>query len=162
MFPVVKIPTAVSLREIEILNKLSLNKNVLEIGSLLGYSTVNIARHARKVTSIDPHEGYPYEGAESTLKKFVQNLAYYNIRNVKVFKDRFQNITKSDYDFAFIDLDGEYQTTIEALEYTKHIPIIVIHDYDRQQCPGVARAIKETGANIVQVVDTCAIIENIS
>ncbi len=157
----IKIPTAISLREIEILNKLSLNKNVLEIGSLLGYSTINIARHAHKVTSIDPHEGYPYEGADSTLGKFISNLNYYNIRNVKVFKDRFQNIAKQDYDFAFIDLDGQYQTTMEVLEYTKHIPVIAIHDFDRPRCSGVAHAVKDAGANIVQVIDTCAIIENI-
>lgn len=156
----IRIPTAVSLREVDLLNTLALDKNVLEIGSLLGYSTINIARNANKVTSIDPHEGYPYDGADSTINKFKDNLYRYNIYNVRIFKDFFENIKIEKYDFAFIDLDGTYETTLKTLEYIKNIPLIVIHDFKRQRCSGVEEAIKEKKLHIIQVIDTCVIINN--
>jgi hypothetical protein len=156
----VDIPTALSLRETKLLKRLSIGKGVLEIGSLLGYSTVNIAKEARIVTSIDPHEGYPYDGAETTIHKFINNLAKYKVDNVKVHKNMFQDVELGNHDFAFIDLDGTYETTKSVLEYTKDIPLITIHDYGRQGCSGVAEAIRKQGSKIIQVIDTTVIIEN--
>lgn len=156
----IKIPTAVSLREIDLLNQHVLDKNVLEIGSLLGYSTIHIARNAHRVTSIDPHEDYPYKDADSTINKFKNNLYYYNIHNVRIFKDFFKNVKIEKYDFAFIDLDGTYETTLRTLEYVKDIPLIAVHDFTRQRCSGVEEAIKEKKLNIIQVVDTCVFIKN--
>jgi len=157
----INIPTALSLKEAELLRKLSEGKNILEIGSLLGFSTVNMAKKARIVTSIDPHKDYPFVGAESTIDKFVMNLHRYCIGNVTIIQDIFENVEIDKHDSAFIDLDGTYETTKKVLEYTKDIPLVVIHDYGRSNCSGIARAIKKLNANIVQVVDTCAIIRNI-
>lgn len=156
----IQIPTALSLSETVLLKNLSRNKDVLEIGSLLGYSTVNIAKEAHTVTSIDPHEGYPYEGAESTIDKFKGNLNRYNIRNIKIIKDIFENVKITKYDFAFIDLSGKYKITKKVLEYVKNIPLIVIHDFGRQNCSGIEKSIKDCKSNIIQVIDTCVIIEN--
>jgi hypothetical protein len=119
-----------------------------------------MAKNSNIITSIDPHEGYPYDGAETTIHKFKNNLKKYQVHNVKVIQDFFQNVEKSNHDFAFIDLDGTYKTTKEVLEYTKHIPLIVIHDYSRQRCSGVADAIRHAGSDIIQVVDTSVIIRN--
>lgn len=156
----VDIPTALSDREAHLLRKLSENRNVLEVGSLLGFSTVNIAKSANRVISIDPHENYPYIGAESTLNKFMSNLLRYGIYNVEVVKDTFQNSELPEVDMCFADLDGTYETTKQLLDFTRDIPLVVVHDFNRQNCLGVEKAIKEFSNNIC-AVDTCAIIRNI-
>jgi hypothetical protein len=156
----IKIPTALSIRETGLLKKLALSKNVLEIGSLLGYSTVVMGKKANTITSIDPHKGYPFDGADSTINLFKDNLNKYGINNVKIIQDYFQKVRNSKHDFAFIDLDGTYETTKSVLEYTQDIPLIAIHDYGRQRCSGVAKAIKDNKSKIIQVVDTTVIIEN--
>jgi len=46
----------------------------------------------------------------------------------------------------------------EALKATSHIPIVIVHDFSKQRCNGVEQAIKQF--NLVQVVDSCAIIQN--
>jgi len=155
----INIPTALSFNETILIKNLSRNKKVLEIGSLLGYSTINMAKEAKAVTSIDPHEGYPYKGAETTIFKFKYNLTRYNINNVKIIQDIFENVKKEKYDFVFIDLSGKYELTKKVLEYVQNIPVVVIHDFARQNCSGVEKAIKDSGANLIQVIDTCAIIK---
>lgn len=154
---IVDIPTAVSLREVEILKKIAEGKKVLEVGSLLGFSTVHIASKAREVISIDPHENYPYEGAPSTLDKFRRNLFRYGIQNVEIIKDTFQHRPLPEAEVCFADLDGTYETTKNLLNWAEDIPTIIIHDFNRQNCAGVERALKEFTDNI-QVVDTCAIL----
>lgn len=157
---IINIPTALSFNETVLLKRLSRNKKALEIGSLLGYSTINIAKKAKTVTSIDPHEGYPYKGAETTIFRFKQNLTRHNINNVKVIQNIFENVKKEKYDFVFIDLSGEYELTKNVLEYVENIPIVLIHDFARQNCSGVEKAIKDSNGNLIQVIDTCAIIDN--
>ncbi len=55
----VVIPSAVTDEEAAALEHLAENRLVYEAGALLGRSTIALAKCARLVVSVDPHDGYP-------------------------------------------------------------------------------------------------------
>jgi predicted rRNA methylase YqxC with S4 and FtsJ domains len=150
------IPTCLSKRETNLLKTISQDRKVIEIGSLFGYSTLQLAENALDVLSIDTHKGYPEPKAPSTYRRFLKNTEH--VGNIKHIKDIFQNVVIPKADMSFIDCDGTFTTTFKALKATSHIPIVIVHDFSRQRCKGVEQAIKQF--NLVQVVDSCAIIQN--
>lgn len=117
---------------------------VTECGSLLGFSTVVMARVARHVVSVDRHDGYRGLGIPNdTQRAFRNNLDRFNVAN-KV------TVVVSDYarareygtpDLAFIDLDGTLATTLAAVRLLP-APMVALHDYGRFACGGVAQAVE--------------------
>lgn len=157
------IKSAVSSNEIAALQQISAGKSVIEIGSLLGYSTIQIARVAKHVVSVDPHDGYPYYNPTPTLPEFLHNLDRWGVLGVVTpIIDKAQNapphLTGSDV--TFIDCTGLYKDTRFCLEQIKS-SIIACHDFGRVGCDGVDRAVLEYVKKFnkqLQVVDTLAII----
>lgn len=149
------IPTALSAAESRALRTFSRGMRVIECGALLGYSTLLFAEQAASVVSIDRHEGY----GPSTLAPYLSNIAGHRDVIVPVVGDCRQLLPFLTADRYFLDLDGTYATTRAALTAIRdsHVPVAV-HDFRRQSCAGVERAILDAGYDIDQVVDSLAIV----
>lgn len=151
------IPTALSAREASALSRHAEGKVVVEAGALLGFSTIHLAKTAKQVTSIDRHTGYDY-WRNDTLKEFCRNLEVAGVSGrVNTVVGDFSLIATYPADFAFIDLDGTYRTTLRAIALAG-ADRIGIHDYDRQSCPGVAQAVKDSGLAILERIDSLVIL----
>lgn len=156
------IKSCLSSYETEILRDEVRGLSVIEIGALLGYSTINIAQVARNVTSIDPHAGYPYYRPCSTLREYLHNLESHGVsRKVKTIVARAQNVLGKlpSAEATFIDCTGLYEDTKFCLDNASGK--IICHDFGRSDCPGVEKAVlefvKKTKRDL-QVVDTLAIV----
>jgi predicted O-methyltransferase YrrM len=161
------------------LQQLAAGKGVLEVGALLGFSTVLLAQVAEAVVSIDPHAGYPFDNPRETWGQFNENLLLYGVADkVTVLREDDSALLSLDtyldgsefgnlpIQLAFIDCDGTYPTTIRVLErVAPWLPveggIIAVHDYDLPEWPGAGEAVRDfctqTGARF-GVIDTLAII----
>lgn len=150
------IPTALSIAETRELGIFARHMRMVECGALLGYSTLVMAETASHVVSIDRHEGY----GPSTLHAFLSNIEGCHDRITPVVADCRALLPMLTCDRYFIDLDGTYETTravLEAIPY-RNIPI-ALHDFERNNCPGVIQAVLDTpGYEIDRVVDTLAFI----
>lgn len=155
------IKTAVSLREAKVLRMLAAGKRVLEVGSLLGYSTIQMARTAERVDAIDPHDGYPYYNPVPTLPCFLRNIARWGVDHkvhVRVgYAQAWLPVLHGD--FTFIDCTGFYEDTKFCIEAGKGT--IAVHDFGRRGCEGVGKAVMEfyhNNPHTLEVVDTLAIL----
>lgn len=128
---------------------------MVECGALLGYSTLQMADEATRVISIDKHEGY----GPSTLRPYMSNIQGRLDKVVPVvgdFRDVLRGVEGERY---FIDLDGTEETTREVLGMICVSTPVALHDFGRQSCRGVERAIQQSGWRISGVVDTLAFVE---
>lgn len=149
------IPTAISTAESRALRTFSRGMRVIECGALLGYSTLLFAEQAASVVSIDRHEGY----GPSTLAPYLSNIAGHRDVIVPVVGDCRQLLPFLTADRYFLDLDGTYATTRAALTAIRDSRTpVAVHDFRRQSCAGVERAILDAGYDIDQVVDSLAIV----
>lgn len=155
------IKTAVSPREVEVLRAVAANRRVIEVGSLLGFSTVHLAKVARSVESIDPHSGYPYFNPVPTLPVWRYNIFRHGVADrVCAHVGTAQEFLPGmNGELTFIDCTGFYDDTKFCLE---HAPgIIACHDFGRRGCAGVERAVLEfvrkTGREL-HVTDTLVLI----
>lgn len=130
-------------------------RSVVEMGSLLGYSTVVMARVASSVVSVDLHNGYPSFGLPNdTEREFRQNLERYNVaKKVTVIIGDYRQASKWPADCALVDLDGSFDTTYDAC-LRSQARLVMVHDYQRVYCRGVAEAVAalERGG-IMRVID---------
>lgn len=130
-------------------------RRVTECGSLLGFSTVVMARVAQHVLSVDRHDGYPTLGLPNdTERVFRNNLDRHNLAGkVEVVVGDYQRAQEyRTPDFAFIDLDGTLATTLAAARLLP-APRVAIHDYGRFACGGVAQAVEILRANSWAVLE---------
>lgn len=114
----VDIPTALTPNEAATLARIAEGKQVIELGALLGFSTITLAKAAKRVFSIDPHEGYPVDNPRSTVMQFFANLERYGVTDKVVpIISKYELIVDSlpEADVAFIDLMGYYNQTWDAL-----------------------------------------------
>lgn len=149
------IPTAISAAEARALREFSRGLRVIECGALLGYSTLLFADQAASVVSIDRHEGY----GPSTLAPYLSNIAGRRNVIVPVVADCRDVLPFLTGDRYFLDLDGTYATTRAALAAIRDSRVpVAVHDFRRQSCDGVARAILDAGYDIEQVIDSLAIV----
>lgn len=156
------------------LRTLARGKRVVEIGALLGFSTVTMAQVAESVISIDPHDGYPFYNPSPTLPIFRHNLDRYavsdkvevRVSNAQHFFGKARRVGKERAKepgdaFTFIDCTGFYADTAFCLS---HAPVgtIACHDFGRRGCAGVDQAVrdylKKSGRKLT-VIDTLAIID---
>lgn len=143
------IPTALTAYEAETLHRLAKGKTVVEIGSLLGFSTVVMAQAAEFVTAIDPHEGYPERDPRPTYPEFIQNLERFNVwEKVVPIRTRVQNVRLAGHgwlDMAFIDASGKFNDTLDAIlscdRWLRPGGILAVHDYGLDSWPGATQAI---------------------
>ncbi len=157
------IKTSVTRREGDELAKLAAGRLVVEVGSLLGYSTIKMAQVAQRVVAIDPHIDYPRYRPAATLREFMSNIYRHSVYSrvtpmLSVAQIVLPMLGRAD--ISFIDATGEYDLTKYCLENVKS-PIITCHDYGRRSCAGATRAIDEfvrTYNKRCRVIDTLAVI----
>jgi hypothetical protein len=77
----VTVATSMSAREIERLCELAADQVVLEVGSWLGRSTIEMAQVAELVYAVDWHRGDPHAGWDRTVHPFFDNLARYGVED---------------------------------------------------------------------------------
>lgn len=152
------IPTALSRREDAALQRYAAHRTVVEVGALLGHSTIQLAQTAERVISIDRHSGYQY-WPNDTLRMFQRNLEVSGIsRTVQWLVGDFSLMQGYPADFVFIDLCGTYATTLAAIRAAR-APLIGIHDYERQSCKGVELAVAASGYKVIERVDSLVILQ---
>lgn len=153
----VKVPTALTFREAIALRHWAKDKRVTEAGSLLGYSTIQLARSARHVVAIDRHTGYDAQPNDS-LRAFRNNLELYGVAGrVSPVVGDYSLLRHHPADLVFIDLDGTFETTANAIAYAR-APIIAVHDFGRSNCEGVAQAVSASGRHVAAQIDTLVIL----
>lgn len=152
------IPTALSPREGAALKHYAKGKRVVEAGALLGYSTIQLASSAAQVVSIDHHRGY-YYWLNDTYRQFKRNLEVAGVSGrVRSIIGDYRKLTEHPAEFAFIDLDGTYLTTLNAIRMTR-APVVAVHDFERTSCRGVAAAIESSGCLVTERLDSLIILK---
>lgn len=146
------IPTALTDKEADELVRRAFGRSVLEIGALLGYSTVVLASAADRVISVDPHIGYPADDPRPTLNRFLRNLDRYGVRDtVTVMLGRDDEVlpllAENQFDLAFVDCTGEYDTTLNAMKRATQLlkkgGALAVHDCGHPDWPGANKAVLE-------------------
>jgi len=161
----IEIPTALTVGETKLLQSIAAGKSVIEAGSLLGYSTVAMARRARQVHAIDPHDGYPAFAPRPTLDVFLRNIRRHGVteRVVPVVGSVLDVLPGLSADVCFLDLTGARELTQAALELALDAcPVVAVHDYARGGCDGCTRVVDfEVRARGLRVtrVDTLVVVE---
>jgi hypothetical protein len=148
------------------LAELCKGKTVLEIGSYLGRSTICIARNAKEVHSVDPHDGRATPSPLQTHEMFLNNLKRYDIYNVKSFKGLVRDFEWDQiYDVVFIDGAHDYASVQDDIELAQSVLVdgglIAFHDYKNGIDPGVERAVDEflaAGATLLSTHGSVAIV----
>ncbi len=161
------IPSAVTDAEAETLRRLAFGGAVLEVGSLLGRSTVALAGVAASVLSVDPHDGYPENDPRPTLQPFLENLERAGVRsNVTVCVATAQQalpfLRPQQFDLAFVDCTGHYDVTLAIAELAMPLlrfdGVLCIHDFAHPQWPDVSRVVYDLDHNY-WVVDRMAVLQ---
>lgn len=167
----IDIPTALTDAETAELQRLAAGKNVLEVGSLLGYSTVCLARVAAHVHSVDPHVGYPAENPRPTLGPFMANLERYEVRekvtvHVGADTDVLPYLRERQFGLAFLDMTGLYADTLRGIRLTVpllcHWAVLCVHDCGHPEWPGALQAVEDYAAEIgttFRLIDQLGIFE---
>lgn len=147
----IDIPTAVTERESLTLLRYAEGGEVLEVGSLLGYSTVRMARVARHVTSVDPHEDYPVDNPRPTLETFMHNLRRHGVRHkvsvvVETHDKVFPRLAPAQFDLIFIDATGEEYLTFAIMVGARRLlaphGVLCVHDCGHPDWPGALAAVE--------------------
>lgn len=137
------ITTWVSLSESYALRQAAEGRQVLEVGSQWGYSTVLMAQAGAHVVAVDPHAEF------GSWPLFLANLERYGVRDrVEPMRDYSQRILPGleagSFDLAFIDGDHSEEVAGfdlgEALRLVRPGGTIAVHDYSAVW-PGVKAAV---------------------
>jgi predicted O-methyltransferase YrrM len=157
------------------LTTLAEGKEVLEIGSYLGLSTVWIGRVAKRVTCVDPFDGRGTSSPRDTFEEFCSNLNRHEVK-VRIYRGTSQDFFREmeeenlgdEFDVIFIDGSHERADVMHDLEQSARRlgagGIIVVHDYlsTSQENRGVTEAVGEFldkgGFRLLRQVGTLAAI----
>lgn len=157
------IPTSLTEAETAELQRLAAGKDVLEIGSAFGYSTVALALVARFVDAVDPHTAH---GSRSALEA---NLGFYGVRNkVSILHETSQHVLPNlaeagiTYDLVWVDGDhtaaGVEHDVTWALKLLKSDGVLACHDYaETCCCPDVGPTLRRLLGEPDELVDTMAV-----
>lgn len=167
----IDIPTAVTPAEAGELVRLARDNTVLELGSLLGYSTVRMAQVARRVHSVDRHEGYPANNPRPTFDTFLHHLNWYGVRDrvtihVAGWEEVLPVLAPRQFSLVFIDLTGLYEDTLRAMWASRrllhHYGALAVHDCGHPDWPGAMKAAEDFAERLgttFRLVDRMAIFE---
>jgi predicted O-methyltransferase YrrM len=131
------VKSAVNERQCQALARLAEGKQVLELGSWLGRSTIALASTAKRVYSVDRHTGDKHTGQLETYDRFIFNLERYGVSDkVSVWVGEFEIIVPQlpiTFDLVFVDgqhdarsikRDGELAISVLSVG-----GILAFHDY---------------------------------
>lgn len=156
---------------------LARGKQVLEIGSYCGRSTICLAQTADHVVSIDPHQGDGTPQPRDTYAEFQDNLQRWQLdKNVLSIRQDVGDLAgpgPGDTRFDLVFIDGDHsQPAVErdiefALAHLADGGLLAFHDYrtkpgehDGRWDPGVTQAVNDfvhAGATIVDRQGTIAV-----
>lgn len=147
------------------LAELAYRRRVLEIGAYLGRSTVVLAECAELVVSVDHHRGssehqpgaaeWRPELADGTAAAYLANLSAAGVTSRVVpiiggYRDVLPLLAPATFDLVFLDADHREEATVEAatlaLPLVRRPGILVFHDYDAIDYPGVRAAVDRLAA----------------
>jgi Methyltransferase domain len=159
------IPTAMTPNERSKLQDLAQGLNVLEIGSLFGYSTIALAEVANVVWAVDPHEGYPQADPRGTIKQFLANINSAGVRDkiIPVLSHGqrvIDRLPKDYFGLVFIDCTRDAKELIHKAAELRPT-YLVLHDYGHDEWTGATEAVKlfmHSSGRLLEVVDTLAIL----
>lgn len=152
-------------------------KRVLEIGSYCGRSTICLAQPAKRVVSVDPHDGRGTPAPGDTFAKFTANLQRYGVfEKVGIHKATIDTVGPAlengeRFDLIFIDGAHDYASVTNDIRWAvlllKPDGLLAFHDYrfgTAQQGfdPGVEQAVNEivaAGARIMYRAGSVAIVD---
>lgn len=152
------IPTAVTAEEAARLATLAAGKDVLELGAWHGFSTVILAQAARRVTSVDWHQGDVHAGEGDTWDGYRANLTRYGVAG-KVdgrrgrFEDVLPALARQGALFDGCFLDAQHDSESVAADLALALPLIrpggwvAFHDYGRSEATG------HPGFGVTEVAD---------
>lgn len=118
----------------------ALGRDVLEIGSYCGKSTICMAQVAKSVVAVDPHNGDQTPDPRDTLAKFRANLKRYDVA-MNVFYchgtvEQAGPVIESEgrtFDMAFIDGAHDVESVRTDIRWSirllKPEGLLVFHDY---------------------------------
>lgn len=159
-----------------LLSELAEDKNVLEIGSYCGRSTIWLARTAKLVLAVDTFDGRGTPNPRDTRAILGANLERHGVsEKVQVMgsltTDMVFNIhgdpdVCQEFDLIFIDGAHDYPSVVQDLEQCLQVlapgGLIAFHDYDRPTDPGVTKLVDEqikAGAEIVNRAGTVIVLK---
>lgn len=147
------------------LSELAKGKDVLEIGSFCGLSTICIARTAKSVTAVDYFDGRATPIPGSTFEVFHYNCNRHNVADKIKIANPDSDLTGREYDFIFIDGDHSYEAVVKDIEKTSRLlkpgGLLAFHDYrthpqefegDNAFDEGVTQAVNELISNGGEII----------
>jgi predicted O-methyltransferase YrrM len=157
------------------LGELAAGKNVLEVGSYCGRSTVCLAQTALTVCSVDPYDGRATPSERDTYAEFQANLKRYGLETkVTAIRGTFQDQEQlgKRFHLAFIDGDHGFEAVHSdaAIATRLLLPggLLAFHDYrlfigehDGRWDGGVTEAVNDllrNGAELLERHGTIAVI----
>lgn len=136
-----------------LLQKYARSKVCLEVGSYKGKSANYIAEVAESLTCIDTFkcdDSGQNQVEKSILMEFMQNTSDYADKITPIIGDSAKvhvNLQNDHYDMVFIDAMHDYDSV--KRDITNYLPkikdegILLLHDYNNQDYPGVKKAANE-------------------
>lgn len=151
------IPTAVTNREAAKLADLASGGVILELGAQFGFSTIVMSETAKRVHSVDTHQGDTDAGYLNSLPAYVQNLLFYGARNVVTHVGSFDEVLPlfkaESFDGCFLDgshdLDSVLRDTFYAMQLVKHGGWLAWHDYGRYDVEEAVNSLADLKLNVV-------------
>lgn len=147
------------------LAELSEGKDVLEVGSYCGCSTVCIARTAKSVACVDYWDGRGTAVPMDTYPEFCASLEKYGVSNKVSEYTPDEPLPESSFDVAFIDGAHDEESVTKDIEKAlgslRPGGVLVFHDYRSDKDPGVTEAVDkfiDAGATLIETVETLAIV----
>ena len=157
--------TSVTDAEAHALGSLAAGRQVLEVGSAFGYSTVTMAlAGADHIVAIDPHTWLP-----DSLSVMLGNLAAYGVADrVEVMQEfsftALPVLAGEDARFGFVFIDGDhaYEAARHDIEWGLKMlepgGVLAVHDVGETCCcPGVAVAATDMGL-VGEMTDTMLVV----
>jgi predicted O-methyltransferase YrrM len=132
--------TALSEIESLVLERQAAGKVVLELGAEWGYSTLLMARVAKKIISVDWHQGYDFQ-RQDTLIQYFYNIKAERDKIVPVvgkFEDILPLFADHSFDFIFQDGGHDFESTLfnfrQCFRLCKPGGVIATHDFGHPSC----------------------------
>lgn len=133
------------------LARLATGKNILEVGSYCGRSTICLAQTALAVHAVDTFDGRATALPGETLETFKRNIRRAGVENkINVLQGLSSEMLPSlppVFDMAFIDGAHDYQSVLRDAEMASDLlrpgGVLVFHDYRSTHDPEVTLAVDE-------------------
>jgi predicted O-methyltransferase YrrM len=147
------VPTSLTENETAELQRLSRDRQVLEVGSAYGYSAILMALGgAQHVLAVDPHGGQRTFAVPDSLAVMQRNLASFGVEHlVSIVLARSQVVLPAlhaagaRFPLVFVDGDHAQDVVDHDLTWALHCVaddgVIAFHDYGEVTCGGVQAAL---------------------